>query len=137
VAAIQENGVASQSIPPRPFFAPTQAAKSGAWSELMGKFAKRILNGQMSAYDALDALGGQAEADVFDTISKITEPPLSIITLLARKRRLLGGSVTGATIGEFAKQEASGNYDISGVSDKPLNDTGRMMATLTHAVVNK
>lgn len=140
IAAIQDNGVASRSMPPRPFFGPTQDRERNNWAELMGKLSKRVLKGAMTAHQAMEAIGLQAEADVRKTITQITEPPLSILTLMARKRRLEGGRVTGATIGEFAaevKAKGEANIDVSGVSTKPLNDTGVMLATLTSVTESK
>lgn len=140
IAAIQDNGVASQSIPPRPFFRPTQERQRSAWSDLMARLAKRVVKGAMSAHDAMETIGLQAEADVRKTITEITEPPLSILTLMARKRRLEGGRVTGKTIGEFAaevKAKGAENVDVSGVSTKPLNETGQMLATLTSVTESK
>ena len=72
------------------------------------------------------------------TIATLTAPPLSKITLLARKYRLAGGKVTGATIGMFAAQlKKNPDIDVSGVSAKPLNDTGMLLAHLTHTVESK
>lgn len=140
IAAIQDNGVASRSIPPRPFFGPTQDRERNNWSNLMARLAKRVIKGAMSAHEAMEAIGLQAEADVRLTITQITEPPLSILTLMARKRRLEGGRVTGKTIGEFAtevKAKGAENIDVSGVSTKPLNDSGVMLATLTSVTESK
>lgn len=131
VAAGNELGIPSRSIPPRPFFRPTEMSKKNEWENTAGTMAGRVLEGKATALEAMEVLGIKAEGDVLDTIVSITQPPLSMITLLARKRRKEGKAVTGKTIGEFAKQLASGPPNVSGVSTKPLNDTGHMIATLT------
>lgn len=81
----------------------------------------------------------KAHGDVLDTIAKITSPPLSPITLMARAYRQKYGrdSVTGKTIGEIAGKIKGQRYDITaaeiaGVSTKPLNDTGHMIATMDY-----
>ena len=63
--------------------------------------------------------------------------PASILTLLARKhRKNTGRKVSGA--GELGyidkKGRKDGPPDVSGVSTKPLNDTGLAIATLSHEV---
>ena len=132
VAAGNEFGIASRSIPPRPFFRPTIADKKSSWRQTAADLSKRVLAGKMTAYDAMDTLGGVIEGDVSKTIVSITSPPLSPITLGARKYREQGKKVTGATIGEIARKLKEGKLDISGVSDKPLVDTSVMIDTLTH-----
>ncbi len=131
IAAIQELG--SGPIPPRPFMRPTAIEQKEKWSNTAAVVARRVLAGKMTAMDAMDALGLQAEGDILKKIASITTPPLSPITLLARKRRMEGGTVTGKTIGRFARKVFENDVgDLSGVSTKPLNDTGHMIATLTH-----
>lgn len=132
VAAGNEFGIASRSIPPRPFMRPTVAEKKSQWRQVAAGLAKRVLAGQMTAYDAMDTLGGVIEGDISKTIASVTQPPLSQITLGARKYREQGKKVTGATIGEIARKLAEGKLDVSGVSDKPLVDTSVMIDTLTH-----
>lgn len=143
VAAIQEHGVAARSLPPRPFFKPTKDARSQEWAALMKQGVKAISKGSTTALNVLEALGLQAAGDVRVTISQIQSPPLSLITLLARKYRKehMGREgykpVAGAKIGEFAKTAKSGEADVSGVSKKPLVDTRILITTLTSTVGNK
>lgn len=143
IAAIQENGVAERSIPPRPFFAPTIAAETVKWQTLVGKGAKAALKGTTDAHGVLEVVGLQAAGDVRKTISLIQSPPLSLITLLARKHKKEQGkkavgvereAITGKTIGRFARAAKDPNVDVSGVSKKPLVDTSLMLATLTNTV---
>lgn len=136
VAAGNEFGIPARSIPARPFFRPTIAEKDKEWSASAATLANRVLQGKMTAFDAMDTLAGIARADVSQTINSITSPPLSQITLGARKYRDEGKVVTGATIGEIARKLKDGTLDVSGVRDKPLIDSDRMITTLTHVTEN-
>lgn len=139
VAAIMEFGAPSRRIPARPMIRPTQTARAAAWTALMESGCKAVLRGGVTAYQVMEAVGLQAVGDIQHTISTITEPPLSIITLLARKHRKEHGrqSVTGATIGKLAADAKKDNVDVSGVSTKPLNDTGLMMASVISITTSK
>jgi hypothetical protein len=79
----------------------------------------------------MDAVSQAAAAAVRVKITKISDPPLSRITLLARMERKKGGVVTGKTIGRLA---ADTETQITGVSTKPLVDDGYLLATLTSEV---
>lgn len=134
VAAINELGPHA-----RPFMRPTADSRDKEWSALMLQLSKRIVTGKMSAEDGLTAIGLQAGGDIQKTIATITEPPLSLITLMARAARRDGRTVTGGTIGEFAaeikeKGESKIRSELGGVSEKPLNDTGYMLATISISV---
>lgn len=137
VAAGNELGIPGRSIPPRPFFRPTGEEKKNEWGEVAAKMAGRVLEGKATAEQAMEVLGMKAEGDVLETIAAITDPALSPITIMARAYRKKGKEVTGATIGEIAGKIRNQRYDITaselaGVSTKPLNDTGHMIATMTH-----
>lgn len=132
VAAINELGPHA-----RPFMRPTADAKDAEWSALMFNLSKQVVRGVLTVNQALDGVGLMVGADIQKTISTITSPPLSIITLMARKFRSTGGKVTGKTIGEFAAfldHAGEAGVDVSGVSTKPLNDTGYMLATVSSSV---
>ena len=133
VAAINELGPHA-----RPFMKPTADARDREWADLMLNLARQIVKGRMTVEDGLTALGLQVGADIQYTIAHITAPELSLITLLARKARLEGEKVTGATIGQFAarvKADADKvRQEVSGISDKPLNETGYMLATTSFSV---
>jgi hypothetical protein len=99
------------------------------WKDTAGFAAKRVLDGGYSGKEAMDLFGAMAEGDIKKAISDVLAPPFSLITLMARKYRKLGKKVTGKTIGEIAGRIKKGDVDISGVSTKPLVDTGKMIAT--------
>lgn len=154
VATIQEFGYAAGGIPPRPFFRPTIAEQQGAWRTLIGQAVKGMINGKRSPYQVMELLGLQGAGDVRKTISLITAPPLSLLTLMARKARMEYGKsatkernkalkygpqqpiaafkMSGRKLGELSKQMDKGPPDVSGVSQKPLVDTRVLINTLTH-----
>jgi len=134
VAAINEIGPHK-----RPFMQPTADAREREWAELMFNLSKRVVKGKMTVEDALTAMGLQVGGDIQHTIAHVTSPPLSLITLLARVARRDGKKVTGKTIGEFAaeikeKGEAAIRQEVAGISEKPLNETGYMLATTSFSV---
>ena len=134
VAYWQENGVASRSIPPRPVWGPSVKKYAQRWKDIATMGANRILNGQMTGKDAMTMLGEAAQGDIIIAYSEITSPPLSRLTLAIRKYKQMnpGAKIGGRIFGMLARMLADGKIDISGVSDKPLNDTGYMIATLTN-----
>jgi hypothetical protein len=136
VAAINELGPHA-----RPFMRTTAEARDTEWAALMFNLSKQVVRGALTVEQALDGVGLMVGADIQKTIATITTPPLSIITLMARKYRMEhpGAIVTGKTIGEFAAyldHVGAEGVDVSGVSTKPLNDSGHMLATVSSSVNN-
>ena len=70
-------------------------------------------------------LGQQAIAEVY-------APPLSPITVLLRKWKKDGRTITGKTVGEAAAAIKAG--EDPGGDDKPLNATGLLIASMHNAV---
>lgn len=138
VAAGNELGIASRSIPPRPFMRPTVAERKQAWRDTVAMASVAVLKGEISAEDAMAQLTKQAEGDVAKTITQVYDPPLSPITiwLRAKRRGLLGPdvTVTGKTVGEAARAVAAPGYVQPNVQTKPLNDSGHMFDTLSSKV---
>lgn len=104
VASIHEFGAPAAKIPARPFMQPTVRAKKDSWVNTVKKKLPDVVTGKLTAFDVLDLVGIQAAADIQTTISKVTSPPLSPITI-ARKG-----------------------------SSKPLIDTGLMLASVRNSV---
>lgn len=134
VAAINELGPHA-----RPFMQPTADARDTEWSALMFQLSKRIITGRMSVVDALTAVGLQVGGDIQKTIATISDPPLSLVTLVARKYKAEGRTITGATIGGIVEYinrvgESEARAYVAGISEKPLNDTGYMLATTSFSV---
>lgn len=115
VASIQEYGYAPHNLPPRLGMRITVAEKQKEWSQVVSYGAKQVIDGSMSATDMMELVGAKAEGDLRKHISKVTEPPLAESTLRARAARLHVSHLTST-------------------GAKPLNDTGYMIATLTHIV---
>jgi len=134
VAQIQEFGSPARSIPPRPFMRPTIFKNENEWKQNIASGAKKVVAGDMSSQDLLGLLGMKVQGQIQETIEEVTAPPLSPITLGARKYRHEGKPVTGATIGEIARKLKDGSLDISGVPTKPLVDTGYLIATISNIV---
>lgn len=134
VAAINEYGVPERSLPARPFMRPTASKKKTEWAETAATLSKRMVDGTLQPRDVYDLLGAKAATDIVKTIDSITAPPLSPITLGARKYRSEGKEVTGATIGEIARKIKDGTLDVSGVPNKPLIDTNLMRNSIENIV---
>ena len=132
VAAIQEYGAPSRSIPPRPFIQPTIKAEKDKWVKIIEKYIPQVVLGKTTAFDALDLVGRVAVADIQETIAHVYSPALSPITVLLRKWRKEGRTITGKTVGEAANAIKEGAS--IGSDNKPLNDTGYMQASVTNAV---
>lgn len=133
VATIQEFGWGP--IPPRSFMRVAAARCEAKWRAIAGRAAQAILLGKITGRAGMQMITAEAESDVLQAIVDVNAPPLSMITLILRKWRRQGKKITGATVGEAARLAHSDNPpDVSGVSTKPLNDTGYMIATLTNRV---
>ena len=126
VAAIQEFGAPAKGIPPRPFFRPVIAKKSGEWGEeLAGYLAKTDYNSAQS----LATLGeADIKPDLQESIVSVNSPALSPVTLMLRKMKSenQGLVVTGKAVGEAAARVAAGE-STDGVSTKPLIETSVML----------
>lgn len=132
VASIQEFG--HGPIPPRPFIRPTVEAKQAEWT---AKTAK-LLKSATSAKAVMDVMGAVVAGDFREAIAAVVDPPLSPLTLLARKHRKKTGSKVsgGKQLGQiWEKATKDGPPDVSGVSTKPLLDTRIMLNTLTNETV--
>ena len=104
VASVHEFGAPGVNIPARPFMRPTVNTKKQTWVNTVKNGIPKVVMGKATAFDVLDLVGIQGAADIQETISKVTSPPLSPITI-ARKG-----------------------------SAKPLIDTGLMIASVRHSV---
>jgi len=115
VAVVQEYGTEDGRIPSRSFMRSTQAEKKTEWDNTMKKGFSAVMKGSRTSAQVMEALGLMAAGDVRKKIALITTPPLATATLKSRARRAGPGA--------------------KAVSIKPLNDTGYMLATLTHVVI--
>lgn len=118
----------------RPFMRPTIAEREKAWGDTAGRGAKAILEHGETSESVMEKLAGEVEGDIAATITRITAPPLSPITLLLRYWRRLGRKISGKTVGEAAAEVKKPGYQPPPVADKPLVDRGIMLDTLSHEV---
>lgn len=145
VASIQEFG--HGPIPPRPFMRPAELQNKNKWQKGIASGVKAALNGQMTIDHALTQVALVAAGDVKKAIKAVTAPPLSLLTLILRKHKKnpdaapIGGKLVGQKAGEInfmgPRPKKDKTLSISGVSTKPLIDTGQMFQAVTGAVVNK
>lgn len=138
VAAIQEHGVPERSIPARPFMRPTASREKGNWDALLKNGARQVVEGKTGIQTVMETLGLIASGDVRKTISEVYDPPLSLATLLLRKHKKGGGTVSGKTVGQKVKESKSDTPPtVSGVSTKPLVDSSIMFNSVNYAVTRK
>lgn len=115
VAAIQEFGDPSHSIPPRSFMRSTSEEKRGEWAATARNGAKAVVNGSVTGPQVLDLIGQQAAGDIRRTISKITTPALKPATIENRLRKRADKKTVGGLT-------------------KPLVDTGILLNSITNTV---
>lgn len=132
IAAIHEFGAPGAGIPARPFIIPTAKKERAKWSKIIATGIKKVIKGNATVFDVLNVVGIQAEADMQTMVASISSPALSPITVLLRKWRKNGRTITGKTVGQAAR--AINNGEDPGSDNKPLNDTGYMIASINHAV---
>jgi len=137
VATIQEFGAPEQAIPPRPFMRPTIEDKKNEWSADIAGGMRRVLKGQMTTDDVLDAVGAAAAADVAKTLAAGDFTALSPITLMIRKMKDEhkgdpSWRMSGAKVGEAARRVAAGEPGSDRTT--PLDDTGLLIASVQHQV---
>lgn len=134
VAVIQEFGAPEKSIPPRPFMRPTVARDKQKWADLAERGVKAIERGSTNTRTVLDKIGGVAAGGVKRSIQEVTSPPLSPVTLVLRKWKREGRTITGKTVGQAAAYANSPGADLSGASTKPLVFDGILFGAVTHVV---
>tara|TARA_R110000851_G_C13077978_1_gene565526 strand:+ start:746 stop:1234 length:489 start_codon:yes stop_codon:yes gene_type:complete len=118
VAAIQELGSTKNNIPPRSFMRTTISSKSGDWKKLAESGARAVLAGNASPADVIMGLGLAAEGDIRKTIAEMSAPALKESTIKNRLRKMANGKKVGNL-------------------NKPLVETGLMIATLTSVVITQ
>jgi len=134
VATIQEMGAPEVSIPARPFIRPTIDANKGQWVADLGRGVQAVIAERIDANSVLEQMGGVIAGDIQSRIASNSVAPLSPTTILLRKWRREGMAISGKTVGEAAAAVAADPSLINGVNADPLQDTGLLVATLTHAV---
>lgn len=118
--------------PPRPAVRDAIAHDSQKWAKTVEDGSRAVLKGNATGVEVMEALGVQAQGSIQDSISTLTTPALSPLTigLRAYKKKFPNAKITAATLGIVARMLKEGTLDVSGTSTKPLNDTGLMLATV-------
>ena len=117
VAAQNEYGNEELNIPPRPFIRPTVANRSRVWKGFITRNAKKVISGDLSGDQMMEALGLAVAGDIRKTITQIHEPKLSERTLAARRK-----------IRKVSKEEASAELE------KPLVFEAFLLNSVSYAV---
>lgn len=132
IATIQNYGAPASKIPPRPFMSPAFNKNKDKWVKVLADGVQKVAKGSGTAFDALDHAGRIAAIDVQVAIADIDSPELSPITVLLRKWKKEGRTITGKTVGEAAQAIRDGIDP--GSDNKPLNASGYMLASVRHNV---
>ncbi|CDL85473.1 hypothetical protein [Xenorhabdus szentirmaii] len=144
VASIQEFG--HGPIPPRPFIRPAINANRGKYQRGFKMAIDKSILGELNLEQGLAQVGEAAKGDIQAGISAVQTPPLSMVTLLLRKRRKQDGfNMGGKAVGEAyrdayfvgPRRKGDKTLNISGVSQKPLVDGGLMIQSVNYAVEDK
>jgi len=115
IATIHEFGYPEGGIPARPFMRPTIVREENFWRKFIDQEAKKIYDGRQTVENMLEALGLSIAGEVARSITQVMAPPLKPATIAAKKRKL----ADAVTVGSL---------------DKPLVETGLMLASVTHVV---
>lgn len=135
IAAIQEFGAPRVGIPPRPFFRNMIREKQHMWGPAV---AKNLIAAGYDAEVALKRVGTGISEQLKQSITDTNSPPLSPVTLMVRQMRRDGGPnfvVNRMTVVEARARVAAGET-ASGVSTKPLIDSGQMQQAVDFEVVS-
>jgi hypothetical protein len=130
VAAVQEFGSPKRGIPPRPFFRNMVAAKKSEWGPAV---AKLLVANDYDSHTALDIAGAAIDGQLRQSITELTDPPLSPVTLMVRQIVGPNGEPTFADVLEARRRIAAGEKP-GGASVKPLVWTGHMLNSVDHEV---
>lgn len=133
VAAIQNYGAPRVGIPPRPFMQNTVARNEKDWPKQM---AAMLRANQMDVKLTMNMMGELIRSQIQEEIIRLVSPPLSPTTVMLRKmkRDQPGLVVTRRTVAE-ARRRVEAGESISGVSAKPLIDTGVMLRSVDYEVI--
>lgn len=136
IGYIQENGSPANNIPARPHLVPGVADATDKVAPQLQKAVEAALDGDIDgAQRRLSSAGLIAQNSVRAKITNGPFAPLSMLTLLARKHRKDGGTVTGKTLGQL--DSFVGPVDLTGVRSSPLIDTAQYRNSITYVVRKK
>lgn len=137
VAAVAAgNELGHGSTPPRPAIRNAISEQQTKWAGITKQVALRVVEGKMTAFDAMDALCLVAEGDISKAIEGLYEPALSPVTieLRAMKKKNPNLIINKTVVEQARARTRQPGYQTPDVSTKPLIDTGNEIKTLTHLV---
>ena len=133
IAAIQEYGAPAKGIPPRPFFRNMIKENKDQWGQMLSHF---LQVSDMDSANALRLMGEELAGEIKQSMTDITEPELSPVSLLLRER--FGNNpqdVTFADVMQARYDIASGvEPTVSGTGAKPLIWTGGLQSAINYEV---
>ena len=147
VASQNEFGSKKKHIPPRPFMRPTAQTEKNKWRNVFAELYKKN-NGDLEK--TMNGLGLVVSGAIKKTISEIWDPPLAEKTINARKARKdkhsaslnddLSNFLTTIKARKDKYKARKDKYSDGGMSgssiEKPLVDTGLMISSVSHRVIN-
>jgi hypothetical protein len=135
VAAIQDGGAPKAGIPPRPFFRDMVANESKHWAADLAQILPTV---NYDAAKALSLMGEEIKGELQQSIADTFSPALSPVTVMLRKMKADDPSlvVTKGTVAE-ARRRVQAGETASGVSTKPLVETGHLLQSVDMRVRTK
>ncbi len=134
VAAIQEFGAPRApggAIPPRPYFRTMIAKQSPHWGGDLGHLLKAH---NFDSEIALSLMGDNIRGQLQASIIELMAPPLSKVTLMLRKMKRQTNFVGSLTKVREARARVAAGESVSGVSTKPLVDSGHLLQSVDFRV---
>lgn len=135
VAAIQDGGAPRVGIPPRPFFRNMVAKESQHWAADIAKILPTV------DYDAtltMKRMGERIKGELQQSIADTFSPALSPVTVMLRKMKADNPDlVINKTVVAEARHRVMAGETASGVSTKPLVETGHLLQSVDMRVRSK
>lgn len=121
--------------PPRPFFRTAIKANKEKW---VRRFGKLVALNNFDVDLSMRLIAEEMINDVQTSISDLTSPPLSPLTLMIRKV-MIGRTDQKATLSDVkeARARLARGEDTDGVSDKPLIYTNVMRSSVSFDIVDE
>lgn len=135
LAATHELGSPKRGIPERSFIRSAMDANRANYGTMLGPLLRGFLDGRFTIEKVLGVMGQKMQADVRGKIvgGPPLQPPLSAQTIAERKKRAQAkGSGTGKL------RDSKGKFlSLKGVGNRPLVDTGQLVAAISYEVERK
>lgn len=122
----------TSTAPARPTFRPLIERERKAWFDEM---IKRLMSGN-KPITVLKLMGNKISDQLKLAIRDTPVSPLSNVTLMLRKMRDEGATITGASLPIAIARLNSGEAGASGTRAKPLMDTGVMQTAPNYEIVS-